>query len=62
MSVQPVLALQASTLVPVGAHTLALGPVLRAYARERALRVDADVVSRQPALTLGLAVELRIRL
>lgn len=62
MSVQPVLALQALSLVPLGPHVLALGPVLRGYARERALRVDGSVVARQPALTLGLAVELRIRL
>jgi hypothetical protein len=62
MSVQPLVALQLFTLVPVGPHVLALGPALRGYARERSLRVDGSVVARQPALTLGLVAELRIRL
>ncbi len=62
MSVQPVLALQLFALLPVGPHMLALGPALRGYARERSLRVDDSVIARQPALTLGLAVELRIHL
>lgn len=62
MSVQPVLALQTFARLPAGPHELAAGPVLRAYAKERELRVDGALVARQPAFTVGLTVELRIRL
>jgi len=62
MSVQPVLALQMFARLPVGPHELAAGPVLRGYANERELRVDNQLVTRQPAFTIGLTVELRIRL